>query len=50
MDQQTNGGMAKQRSYTEDYKGQVVDLVTNTGHTTSSVAAEVGLHHTPVSR
>lgn len=50
MDQQTNGGMAKQRSYTEDYKRQVVDLVTSTGRTASSVAAEVGLHHTLVSR
>jgi transposase len=50
MDEQANGTAAKPRSYTEDYKRQVVDLVTSTGRTASSVAAEVGLHHTLVSR
>jgi len=50
MDEQTKGTPAKLRFYTEDYKRQVVDLVTSTGRTASSVAAEVGLHHTLVSR
>lgn len=50
MDEQANGTAAKPRSYTEDYKRQVVDLVTSTGRTASSVAAEVGLHHTLVSQ
>ena len=50
MDEQAKGVAAKPRSYTEDYKRQVVDLVTNTGRTASSVAAEVGLHHTLLSR
>ena len=50
MDEQAKGTAAKPRSYTEDYKHQVVDLVTSTGRTASSVAAEVGLHHTLVSR
>ena len=50
MDEQTKGTATKPRSYTEDYKRQVVDLVTSTGRTASSVAAEVGLHHTLVSR
>lgn len=49
MNEQAKGA-AKPRSYTEDYKRQVVDLVTSTGRTASSVAAEVGLHHTLVSR
>ncbi len=50
MDEQAKGMAAKPRSYTEDYKRQVVDLVTSTGRTASSVAAEVGLHHTLLSR
>ena len=50
MDEQAKGTAAKPRSYTEEYKRQVVDLVTSTGRTASSVAAEVGLHHTLVSR
>ena len=50
MDEQASGTAAKSRSYTEGYKRQVVDLVISTGRTASSVAAEVGLHHTLVSR
>ena len=50
MDEQAIGTTAKSRSYTEDYKRQVVDLVISTGRTASSVAAEIGLHHTLVSR
>ena len=42
--------MAKRRSCTQGCKRQGVDLVTSTGRTASSVAAEVGLHHTLVSR
>ena len=51
MDQQTTGSQAlRPRSYTEAYKRQVVDLVVSTGRTASSVAAEVGIHHTLLSR
>ena len=49
-DEQAKGTAAKPWSYTEEYERQVVDLVTSTGRTASSVAAEVGLHHTLVSR
>ena len=41
---------AKPRSYTEEYKRQVVDLVVGTGRTATSVAAELGVHHTLISR
>ena len=51
MDQQAAGSQgSKPRSYTEEYKRQVVDLVISTGRTASSVAAEVGIHHTLLSR
>ena len=51
MDQQAAGSQgSRPRSYTEEYKRQVVDLVVSTGRTTSSVAAEVGIHHTLLSR
>ena len=48
MDQQTMG--SKPRSYTEDYKRQVVDLVASSGRTATAVAAEVGLHPTLLCR
>jgi transposase len=41
---------AKPRSYTEDYKRQVVDLVVSSGRTSTAVAAEVGLHATLLCR
>lgn len=41
---------AKPRSYTEEYERQVVDLVVGTGRRATSVAAELGNHHTPISR
>ena len=51
MDQQAAGSQASRpRSYTEEGKRQVVDLVVSTGRTASSVAAEVGIHHTLLSR
>lgn len=51
MDQQAAGSQgSKPRSYTEEYKRQVVDLVVSTGRTATSVAAEVGIHHTLLSR
>ena len=51
MDQQTTISQASRpRSYREDYKRQVVDLVVSTGRTASSVAADVGIHHTLLSR
>ena len=48
MDQQVT--RAKPRSYTEDYKRQVVDLVASSGRTPTSVAGEVGLHPTLLCR
>ena len=48
MDQQAT--RAKPRSYTEDYKRQVVDLVVSSGRTSTAVAAEVGLHPTLLCR
>jgi transposase len=48
MDQQVT--RAKPRSYTEDYKRQVVDLVVSSGRTSTAVAAEVGLHPTLLCR
>ena len=51
MEQQAAGSQgSRPRSYTEEYKRQVVDLVVSTGRTASSVAAEVGIHHTLLSR
>lgn len=51
MEQQAAGSQgSRPRSYTEEYKRQVVDLVVGTGRTASSVAAEVGIHHTLLSR
>jgi transposase len=48
MDQQAMG--SKPRSYTEDYKRQVVDLLASSGRTATAVAAEVGLHPTLLCR
>ena len=48
MDQQAT--RPKPRSYTEDYKHQVVDLVTSSGRTPTAVAGEVGLHPTLLCR
>lgn len=48
MEKQAAG--AKQRSYTEEYKRQVVDLVVGTGRTATAVAAEVGVHATLLCR
>lgn len=48
MDQQATG--TKPRSYTEDYKRQVVDLVVSSGRTATAVATEVGLHPTLLCR
>ena len=48
MDQQAIG--SKPRSYTEDYKRQVVDLVASSGRTATAVAAEVGPHPTLLCR
>ncbi len=38
------------RSYTEDYKRQVVDLVVSSGRTSTVVAGEAGLHPTLLCR
>ena len=48
MDQQAT--RTKPRSYTEDYKRQVVDLVVSSGRTPTAVAGEVGLHLTLLCR
>jgi transposase len=48
MDQQAT--RTKLRSYTEDYKRQVVDLVVSSGRTSTAVAGEVGLHPTLLCR
>jgi transposase len=48
MDQQAT--RPKPRSFTEDYKRQVVDLVVSSGRTSTAVAAEVGLHPTLLCR
>ena len=51
MEKQATGSQASRpRSYTEEYKRQVVDLLVSTGRTATSVAAEVGIHHTLLSR
>ena len=42
--------VAKPRTYTDEYRRQVVDMVTSTGRTAMSVAAELGIHHTLISR
>ena len=48
MDEQAT--RPKPRSYTEDYKRQVVDLVASSGRTPTAVAGEVGLHPTLLCR
>jgi len=48
MDEQAT--KPKPRSYTEDYKRQVVDLVASSGRTPTAVAGEVGLHPTLLCR
>ena len=43
MDEQTTGSQStKPRTYTDEYRRQVVDMVTSTGRTAMSVAAELG--------
>ena len=48
MDQQAT--RAKPRSYTEDHKRQVVDLVVSSGRTSTAVATEGGPHPTLLCR
>lgn len=46
MAEQTTGpGLqaTKPRTYTDEYRRQVVDMVTSTGRTAMSVAAELGI-------
>ena len=53
MDEQTTGSgsqVGRPRTYTDEYRRQVVDMVTSTGRTAMSVAAELGIHHTLISR
>ena len=53
MDEQANGTVPqglKPRTYTDECRRQVVDMVTGTGRTAMSVEAELGIHHTLISR
>ena len=53
MEKQATGTRAqglRPRSYTDEYRRQVVDMVTSTGRTATSVATELGIHHTLISR
>jgi transposase len=53
MEKQTAGTGAqgsRPRTYTDEYRRQVVDMVTSSGRTAMSVAAELGIHHTLISR
>ena len=53
MEEQAAGAgaqAAKPRAYTDEYRRQVVDMVASTGRTAMSVAAELGIHHTLISR
>ena len=51
MAEQTTGSQAaRPRTYTDEYRRQVVDMVASTGRTATSVAAELGIHHTLISR
>ena len=51
MDQQAAGSQASRpRSCTEECKRQVVDLLVSTGRTALSMAAEVGIRRTLLSR
>jgi transposase len=53
MDEQTTGSgsqVTRPRTYTDEYRRQVVDMVASTGRTAMSVAAELGIHHTLISR
>jgi transposase len=51
MEKQAAGSQAaKPRTYTDEYRRQVVDMVVGTGRTATSVAAELGIHHTLISR
>ena len=51
-EQTTRPGLqaTRPRTYTGEYRRQVVDMVTSTGRTAMSVAAELGIHHTLISR
>ena len=47
MDEQTTGShAARPRTYTDEYRRQLVHMVASTGRTAMSVAAELGIHHT----
>ena len=51
MDEQPTGSQATSpRTSTDEYRRQVVDMVTSTGRMTMSVAAELGIHQTLISR
>lgn len=53
MEQQSKGPApqgAKPRTYTDEYRRQVVDMVVGSGRTAMSVVAELGIHHTLISR
>ena len=49
-EQMTGPQAAKPRTYMDEYRRHVVDMVTGTDRTAMSVAAELGIHHTLLSR
>lgn len=50
MDKQAAGSAAaRPRTYTDEYRRQVADMVAS-GRTATSVGAELGIHHTLISR
>ncbi len=48
MEKQASG--TKVRSFTDDYKRQLIDLVASSGRSASAIATEVGLHPTLLCR
>lgn len=54
MEKQAGAGLEAQgsrpRSYTVEYRRQVVAMVTSTGRTAMLVASELGIYHTLISR
>ena len=49
-EQMTGPQAAKPRTYTDEHRRQGVDMVKSTGRTAMSVAAELGIHPTLISR
>jgi transposase len=50
MEQQAAKEGSRPRSYTDEDRRQVVDMMSSSGRTARSVAAGLGIHHTRMSR